>query len=145
ITGGYLPLAATLTTSEIYNSFLGNPREGKTFYHGHTYTGNALASAVSLANLKLIQANSVLNNTQKISTRLHERLQVLNDHPHVGEIRQKGIMAGIELVQDRDSRTPFDSHRRIGHQVILAARKRGVIIRPLGDVIVLMPAIAMLG
>lgn len=143
ITGGYLPLAATLTTSEIYNAFLGKPQDGKTFYHGHTYTGNALASAVSLANLKLIRDNSVLENVQKISARLQERLQVLNDHPHVGEIRQKGIMTGIELVQDRDSRTPFESARRIGHQVILAARKRGVIIRPLGNVIVLMPAIAM--
>ncbi len=143
ITGGYLPLAATVVTDEIYSAFLGEPEEGRTFFHGHTYTGNALACAVSLASLKLIDDDKVLDNVALISSRLEERLDEIKKFPKVGDIRQKGVMVGIELVADTDSKKPFDSALRIGHQVTLAARKRGVIVRPLGDVIVLMPAIAM--
>ena len=143
ITGGYLPLAATVVTDEIYSVFLGEPEEGRTFFHGHTYTGNALACAVSLASLKLIDDDKVLDNVALISARLEERLDEIKKFPKVGDIRQKGVMVGIELVADTDSKKPFDSALRIGHQVTLAARKRGVIVRPLGDVIVLMPAIAM--
>ncbi len=143
ITGGYLPLAATIVTDEIYSAFLGEPEEGKTFYHGHTYTGNALACAVSLASLKLIDDNKVLENVATISSHLSRRLDEIRDLPHVGEIRQKGVMVGIELVADKESKTPYAPASRMGHQVTIAARKRGVIVRPLGDVIVLMPAIAM--
>jgi len=143
ITGGYLPLAATVVTDEIYSAFLGEPEEGRTFFHGHTYTGNALACAVSLASLKLIDENKVLDNVAAISSHLQERLDEISDFPEVGEIRQKGVMVGIELVADKENKTPYDPALRIGHQVTLAARERGVIVRPLGDVIVLMPAIAM--
>lgn len=143
ITGGYLPLAATLTTNEIASAFLGAPDQGRTFFHGHTYTGNPLACAAALASLKLFEDNSVLDNVRQMETLIARSLQPLHDHPHVAEIRQCGIMVGIELVQDRDSLTPFDATHRLGHQVTLAARERGVIVRPLGDVIVLMPAPAM--
>ncbi len=143
LTGGYLPLAATLASEEIYNAFLGQPAEGKTFYHGHTYTGNALGCAVALASLKLFDENRVLENVAQIANLLRERLGVLTNHPHVLEVRQKGIMVGIQLVEDRATKKPFPPEKRIGHQVTLAARKRGVIIRPLGDVVVLMPAPAM--
>ncbi|MEQ9411157.1 MAG: adenosylmethionine--8-amino-7-oxononanoate transaminase [Fuerstiella sp.] len=143
ITGGYLPLAATLATEEIYEAFLGRPSDGRTFFHGHTYTGNPLGCAAAIASLKLFDDNDVLANVADSTALLNDRLAVLNDHPHVGEVRQKGIMVGIELVQDRDRMTPFPTERRLGHQVTLAARKRGVIIRPLGDVIVLMPAPGM--
>ena len=143
ITGGYLPLAATLTTERIYFAFLGQPSEGRTFFHGHTYTGNPLGCAAGLASLQLFDDKHVLQNVRITSARIAERLNVLHDHPHVGEVRQKGLMIGIELVQDRDGLISYDTKLRLGHQVTLAARKRGVILRPLGDVIVLMPAPAM--
>lgn len=143
ITGGYLPLAATLTTDAIYDAFLGEPWEGRTFYHGHTYTGNPLGCAAALATLRLVDENRVLDNVAKCTSVIAERLSVLRDHPHVGEVRQKGMMVGIELVHDKASKTPYPVERRMGHQVTLAARRRNTILRPLGDVVVLMPAPAM--
>jgi len=145
ITGGYLPLAATLATDEIYDAFLGEPALGRTFFHGHTYTGNPLACAAALASLALIEKNNVLDNVRSNSEMLTRRLAELQNHPHVGEIRQKGIMAGIELVADRNNQAPFAAEARIGHRIVLAGRSRGVVIRPLGDVLVLMPAPAMPG
>jgi adenosylmethionine---8-amino-7-oxononanoate aminotransferase len=143
ISAGYLPLAATLATDEIYNAFLAEPSEGKTFFHGHTYTGNPLACAAALASLDLFESRAVLENSQALSARLAMALESLVDHPNVGEIRRKGTMVGIELVRDRATGEPFPDSARIGHRVVLAARARGVIVRPLGDVIVLMPAPAM--
>jgi adenosylmethionine---8-amino-7-oxononanoate aminotransferase len=143
ITGGYLPLAATLATDEIYSAFLAEPHEGKTFFHGHTYTGNPLACAAALASLELFDHNDVLANVAAATYRLQQRLAELADHPHVGEIRKMGLMVGIELVRDRKTKEPFDPSQRIGHKIVLAARERGVIVRPLGDVMVLMPAPAM--
>ncbi|HEY3963085.1 MAG TPA: adenosylmethionine--8-amino-7-oxononanoate transaminase [Planctomycetaceae bacterium] len=143
ITGGYLPLAATIATDEIYEAFLDEPAAGKTFFHGHTYTGNPLACAAALASLELFEKNRVLDNVRETSTLLARRLSELADHPHVGDIRQKGIMVGIELVQNKAGHAAYNPAERIGHRVVLAARERGVMIRPLGDVIVLMPAPAM--
>jgi adenosylmethionine-8-amino-7-oxononanoate aminotransferase len=145
LTGGYLPLAATLTTDKIYEAFLGEPHEGRTFFHGHTYTGNPLGCAAALASLALFDRNDLLANVNRNAERLSRRLAELRDHPHVGEVRQKGIMIGIELVRDRDGNIPFPPERRTGHRVTLAARQRNVVIRPLGDVVVLMPAPAMPG
>ena len=143
ISGGYLPLGATLTTEQVYSAFLGDPWQGRTFYHGHTYTGNALACAAGLASLKLFEDNHVLQNVAAAEAVIRQRLARLRQHPHVAEVRQRGLMVGIELVLDRDSLTPFPVPLRLGHQVTLAARRRGLILRPLGDVIVLMPAPAM--
>jgi adenosylmethionine-8-amino-7-oxononanoate aminotransferase len=143
ITGGYLPLAATLATDEVYNAFLDEPALGKTFYHGHTYTGNPLACAAALASLELFENNRVLENVRHNARLLERRLAELGNHPHVGDVRRKGIMAGIELVAHKSDQQAFDAAARVGHRVVLAARERGVIIRPLGDVIVLMPAPAM--
>ena len=152
LTGGYLPLAATLVTDEIYDAFLGDPWSGRTFYHGHTYTGNPLACAAALASLRLIDEHDVIANARRIEAVLRrELLAITVSHVGVGggaavhfaEVRQKGAMVGIELVQDRETLTPFPSERRIGHQVTLACRRRGVILRNIGDVIVLMPAPAM--
>ncbi len=145
LTGGYLPLAATLVTDEIYDAFLGDPWTGKTFYHGHTYTGNPLACAAALASLRLIDENNIIANARRNEELLRSELASLCEHPHVAEIRQKGTMAGIELVQDRASLKPFPPERRMGHAVTLACRARGVILRNIGDVIVLMPAPAMPG
>ena len=143
LTGGYLPLAATLATGPVFEAFLGEPHQGRTFFHGHTYTGNALGCAAALASLDLFETNAVLENVGEVANRLEKGLASLVDHPHVGEIRQRGAMVGIELVADRDGNLPFPAERRTGHLVTLAARRRGVVIRPLGDVVVLMPAPAM--
>ncbi len=143
ITGGYLPLAATMATDEIYNAFLGAPHEGGTFFHGHTYTGNALAAAAAIASLGLFKTNSVMDNASRNAALISGELSCLEDHAHVAEVRQKGLMVGIELVQDRSTLQPFGSEVRLGHQVTLAARKHGLIVRPLGDVVVLMPAPGM--
>lgn len=143
ITGGYLPLAATIATDEIYSAFLGEPHEGRTFFHGHTYTGNPLGCAAGLASLKLFEERDVLANVKANAAVIERKLAVLGDHPHVGEIRQKGMMIGIELVAERDTKSAYPTPLRMGHQVTLAARRRGVVLRPLGDVVVLMPAPAM--
>lgn len=143
ITGGYLPLAVTMATDEIFDAFEGAPEDYKTFFHGHTYTGNSLACAAALATLKLFDTQQTLENVKENTKILSQRLAELIDHPHVGEVRQKGVMVGIELVADRKKKVAFPADRRMGHQVTLAARNNGVILRPLGDVVVLMPAPGM--
>ena len=143
LTGGYLPLSATFATQEIYNAFLGDPSEGKTFYHGHTYTGNPLACAAAIASLDLFQSTGLLKQVTDKSRALAGMLNELRSLPHVGDIRQKGFMVGIELVKDKSTREPFDPALRIGAKICTAVRKHGVILRPLGDVIVMMPPLAM--
>ena len=143
ISGGYLPLAATVATDEIYNAFLGEPWEGRTFYHGHTYTGNALGCAAALASLQLFETNNVIENVRSNAAYLQQRLAEIAEKDYVGEIRQKGVMVGIELVKDRQTNEPFPAKLRLGHQVTVIARQHGLIVRPLGDVVVLMPAPAM--
>ena len=143
ITGGYLPLAATLTTEEIYEAFLGEFHEFKTFFHGHTYSGNPLAAAVSLASLDIFEQDRVLENLAPKIALLGERLLQLAAHPHVGDVRQRGFMVGIELVADKSTGEAFPVARRTGHRVILEARKLGAILRPLGDVLILMPPLSI--
>jgi adenosylmethionine-8-amino-7-oxononanoate aminotransferase len=143
ITGGYLPLAATFATQKIFDAFLGHPSEGKTFYHGHTYTGNALACAAALASLELFEKNNLLAEVRRKSAALAHRLEVLRPLPHVGDIRQKGLMVGIELVEEKSTKKPFDPARRVGAAVCARLREHGILLRPLGDVIVLMPPLAM--
>jgi lysine--8-amino-7-oxononanoate aminotransferase len=143
ISGGYLPLAATFATQRIFDAFLGDPWEGRTFYHGHTYTGNPLACAAALASLELFGRNAVVENVATNAPKLAAMLDDLRDLPHVGDVRQLGYMVGIELVEDRATRRPFDAKRRVGAEVCNRIRARGVILRPLGDVIVLMPPPAM--
>jgi adenosylmethionine-8-amino-7-oxononanoate aminotransferase len=145
LTGGYLPLAATLTTDEVYHAFLGPAEARRTFYHGHTYTGNPLGAATALASLDLLKQPTGLAALPEKIQRLARHLDRLRDLPHVGEIRQKGLMAGIELVRDRQAREPFDPQFRMGQRVCLAARAQGVWIRPLGDVVVVMPPLAIDG
>jgi adenosylmethionine-8-amino-7-oxononanoate transaminase len=143
ITGGYLPLAATFATQKIFDAFLGEPWEGRTFYHGHTYTGNPLACAAALASLDLFEQNDLVRAVAEKALVLADMLRPLDDLPHVGDVRQKGFMVGIELVQDKATRRPFDPRRRVGVQVCNRIRRHGVIFRPLGDVVVLMPPPAM--
>jgi adenosylmethionine-8-amino-7-oxononanoate aminotransferase len=143
ITGGTLPLAATLTTKRIYNTFLGEIKDQKTFYHGHSYTGNPLACAAALANLEVFEEEKVLMVLQKKIKLLERRLNDFLHLKHVGNIRQCGFMVGIELVEERKTKKLYSMEKRIGHRVTLEARKHGVMIRPLGDVIVLMPPLSI--
>ena len=143
LTGGYLPLAATLATQQIFDAFLGAPVEGRTFYHGHTYTGNPLACAAAVANLELMEMRDTVGNVARNTPALAGMLEPLAALPHVGEVRQKGYMVGIELVKDKATREPFDPALRVAHAVCARVRERGVILRPIGDVIVLMPPPAM--
>ncbi|HYO10070.1 MAG TPA: adenosylmethionine--8-amino-7-oxononanoate transaminase [Tepidisphaeraceae bacterium] len=144
ITGGYLPLAATLATQRIFDAFLGEPSDGRTFFHGHTYTGNPLACAAALASLELFQKNDLVRAVQRKSEALSALLDArVRPLPHVGDVRQKGFMVGIQLVADRATRRPFDAKRRVGAEVCARVRRHGVIVRPLGDVVVLMPPLAM--
>ncbi len=144
ITGGYLPLAATLTREEIFAAFLGEYKEFKTFFHGHTYTGNPLGCAVALANLALFERERIIEQMQPKIAYLRQRLLTETlSLPHVSDIRQWGFMVGIELVKDRTRRQNYPPEKRIGYRVILEARKRGVMIRPLGDVIILMPPLTI--
>lgn len=139
LTGGYLPLAATLATDEVYEAFLGEYRELKTFFHGHTYTGNPLACAAALACLDIFDKDDVLDALQPKIQFLTERLEVMEALAHVGDVRQRGFMAGLELVQDRATKEPYPLDEKIGIKVTMAARREGLIIRPLGNVIVIMP------
>jgi adenosylmethionine-8-amino-7-oxononanoate aminotransferase len=156
LSGGYLPVAATLASGEIFDSFLGRPEGsspsgqadlqsgygGKTFFHGHTFTGNALGCAAAVASIDLIKSSGLLESLPAKIALIHDMLAPLADHPHVGDIRQCGMMVGIELVRERP-RESYEPVLRMGTKVCQEAMRRGVIIRPLGDVVVLMPAPAM--
>lgn len=139
MTGGYLPMAATLTTQRIFDAFLGEYEESKTFFHGHSFTGNQLGAAVSLASLDLLQAQPSITARAKLETILRDALTDLWSLPNVGDIRQVGLVAGVELVRDWRTRQPFDWRERTGIRVCEAMAKRGVLTRPIGNVIVLMP------
>jgi adenosylmethionine-8-amino-7-oxononanoate aminotransferase len=143
LTGGYLPLAATLTTTEIWNAFLGRYEESKTFFHGHTYGGNPLGAAVALATLEVFEAERTLEQLQPKIARLRDHLQRIATHPHAGDIRQCGMIAGIELVRDRATKEPFPWADRRGIRVCQHALSEGVWLRPLGNVIVIMPPLAI--
>jgi adenosylmethionine-8-amino-7-oxononanoate aminotransferase len=144
ITGGYLPLAATLATEPVFEAFLGPYEDFKAFFHGHTYTGNALGCAVALASLRVFEDERTLEGLGPKVATLEARLAAeIAPLAHVGDVRQRGFMVGVELVADRAARRPYPSATRMGHRVILAARRRGVILRPLGNVLVLMPPLAI--
>ncbi len=143
LTGGYLPLAATLATEAVYSAFLGPFESKTTFFHGHTYTGNPLACAAALASLDVFERDRVIEGLPPKQEAFAAGLAQLETHPHVREVRRCGLMAGVELVQDKTAGTPYAYAERRGHRVIVEARARGAILRPLGDVIVLLPPLAM--
>jgi adenosylmethionine-8-amino-7-oxononanoate aminotransferase len=143
ITGGYLPLSAVLTTEAVYSAFLAEYAEMKTFFHGHTYTGNPLCCAAALANLDLFERERTVEMLAPRIEQLRCALASWQDLSHVGEIRQRGFMVGVELVADPERREPYPVEARIGQRVIAAARDRGAVLRPLGDTIVLMPPLSI--
>ena len=147
LTGGYLPVAATLATQRIFDAFCGDGVNGgyggTVFFHGHTFTGNALGCAAACASIDLIACSGLLAALPARIDLVRQKLAPLRDHPHVGDIRQCGLMVGIDLVADRKTKTFFDPGLRVGSAVCRRALDKGLMIRPLGDVVVLMPAPAM--
>jgi adenosylmethionine-8-amino-7-oxononanoate aminotransferase len=143
ISAGYLPFAATLTTDEIWQAFLGRYDEAKTFCHGHTYGGNPLGAAVALASLDIFEEEQTLKRIEPKISRLAEHLQRIADMPHVGDVRQRGLIGAVELVQDRKSKTPFPWQERRGFRVCELALKKGVWLRPLVNVIAIVPPLSV--
>lgn len=142
ITAGYLPLAATVATNEIYQAFLGDRASERTFFHGHSYTGNALACAAALANLEIFKEEQIIAGLADKIAAAKTKLAGFAELTAVADIRQCGLMIGIELQADKLARTPFPPELLIGHRVSMLAREYGLIIRPLGDVVVFMPPLA---
>jgi adenosylmethionine-8-amino-7-oxononanoate transaminase len=137
LTAGYLPMAATLTTEEVYQAFYDDYAKGKTFFHGHTYTGNPLAAAAGLASLNTFEEDGVLEEVQDRSSRLQKEKARFSELPWVGDVRGIGMVAAFELVQDRVTKAPFPAELRMGREVYRLGLKHGVILRPLGDVVYL--------
>ncbi|MBN2218489.1 MAG: adenosylmethionine--8-amino-7-oxononanoate transaminase [Pirellulales bacterium] len=143
ITGGYLPLAATLATDEIHRAFLGDYAEGKTFFHGHTYGGNPLGAAAALATLDIFEHERTLEAIQPKIARLGEHLARIARLPEVGDARQRGLIGAVELVRDKATREPFAWEAKRGIRVCRRALDHGVWIRPLGNVLVIMPPLCV--
>lgn len=142
ITGGYLPVAVTMTTNAIYDAFWGDYAEQKTFFHGHSYTGNQLGCAVALANLALFRRNDLVADVARKAEIVADLLAPIAAQPHVGDIRQKGFMIGIELVRDKATKEPYAWDERMGVHACRRCRDLGMISRPLGNVVVFMPPLA---
>jgi len=143
IAAGYLPLAVTAVVSKVYDAFLGEYAELKTFFHGHTFTGNPLASAVALKNLEIFERDRIIPSLHPKIAYLSGRLEKIANLPHVGEVRQCGLAAGIELVKNKSGKEPYPWEEKIGIQVCLEARKHGIFSRPLGNTIVIFPPLAI--
>lgn len=143
LTGGYLPMAATLATDEIWNAFLGDYSESKTFFHGHTYGGNPLGAAVAMATLDVFEEEQTLVQLQPKIARLAEHLARMAGLPQVGDVRQCGLLGAVELVRDRATKEPYPWAEKRGLRVCDHARSEGVLLRPLGNVVVIMPPLAI--
>lgn len=141
--GGYLPIAATITTRRVWNAFLGEYEQSRSFFHGHTFGGNPLACAAALATLDLFQEEDTLNNVLHAGEILEECLAPLHSHPQVGNIRRRGLAAAVELVADKSNKTAYPWAERRGHRVCQAAMSKGVWLRPLGNTIVIMPPLCV--
>ena len=140
LTGGYMPMAMTITTQAIYDAFYADYQEGKAFMHSHTYSGNPLGCTAALAVQKILREDKVLDKAANTAVYLHQKLtDRLGNHQNVGEIRHLGLINAIELVADKGTKTPFDSQKRLGYQIYKKALKRGLLLRPLGDVLYFNP------
>jgi len=139
LSGGYLPVSATLASGEIFDAFLGEYSDLKTFFHGHSYTGNALGCAAARANLNIFKTENTLQKNEARQETLAQYAAKFWDHPHVGDVRQEGLICAIEIVRDFKTRESFPFAKRIGHRICEAAQKHGLLTRPVGDVLILMP------
>ncbi|MCI4625992.1 MAG: adenosylmethionine--8-amino-7-oxononanoate transaminase [Candidatus Magnetoovum sp. WYHC-5] len=143
ITGGYLPLAVTVATEDIYRAFLGEYEELKTFFHGHSYTGNQIGCAAAISCIELFEKDSTLNKLAGKVELLNRWAEEVKGCRAVGDVRTIGLMAGVELVMDKDTKRPYPFEQKMGWQICLDVRRRGVFLRPLGNIIVIMPPLAI--
>jgi adenosylmethionine-8-amino-7-oxononanoate aminotransferase len=139
LTGGYLPLSAVLTTEPVYSAFYDEYVKLNAFLHSHSFTGNPLACVAALATLSIFKEDDVINGNRSLSEHLGARVRELQDHPHVAEVRQTGMIAAVELVRDKKSREPYDWRERRGLRIYRHALERGVLLRPIGNVVYFMP------
>ncbi len=139
LTGGYLPLAATLATDEVYGAFLGSHAERKTFFHGHSYTGNQLGCAAALGNLKRMRETKLIEGLGEKECLISAHAEAMREHPYVGDVRYKGMVLGIELVADKERKTTYPWEAQVGWRVCDRAREKGLLVRPLGSVVICMP------
>lgn len=137
LTGGTMPLAATITTAEVYNSFLGDPDGGKTFYHGHTYTANPVGCAAALASLDLLEEEEVVDRVARLAPRLAEGARALAELPLVGDVRGIGMVAALELVRDKETKEALPGTAPVFHEIRREGLRRGLFLRPLGNVVYL--------
>ena len=137
LTAGFIPMAATITTDDVYHAFYADYEEGRTFFHGHTFTGNPLASAAALASLEIFEQEKVLDGLQDKIDILQSGMERFKELPWVGDVRGIGMVAAVELVMDRRTRTPFSSEKRVGWMIYKEGLKKGLILRPLGDIVYL--------
>lgn len=144
LTGGYMPMSITVTTDKVYNAFYADYSEGKSFMHSHTYSGSPLGCAAALGVLKVLKEENIFETTLKTAEYLNEQMRTaFSDHPCVGEIRSIGLIHAIELVQNKDSKKPFDSNLRIGYKIYKEALKLGLVLRPLGNVLYFNPPLTI--
>ena len=139
ITAGYIPLAATITTNKIYNAFYDDFSTLKTFYHGHSFTGNPVACAIAVENLKIMEQEKIIDNLQPKIKKLKSCLDKFKTLEHAGDIRHTGMIGAVEMVKDKNTKEPYNFDDRMGHRVFLEALKNGAILRPIGNVIYFMP------
>ena len=139
LTGGYLPLSVTLTTDDIYATFYADYQQLSAFLHSHSYTGNPLGCAAALATLDIFQQDAVIERNKILSQTMADATRQLQDHPHVAEVRQTGMILAIEMVQDKATRPPWPWQERRGLRVYQHGLQNGVLLRPLGNVIYFMP------
>lgn len=143
LTGGYLPLATTLTNKRVYEAFLGKYGEMKHFLHGHTFTGNPLACATALTNLEMYKKNKLISKIQKNSKQFESRISEINDLSLVGDVRHKGMLMGIELVSDKERKTPIKPEKSIYKKIFVEAKKHKIYLRTLGNIVMLVPPLAI--
>lgn len=140
LTGGYMPMAITITTDEIYDAFYADYSSGRAFMHSHTYSGNPLGCSAAIAVQDILQKKPILEDAERRAKYLHKKLKkALDRHPNVGEIRNIGLINAIELISNKESKEGFPSSERIGYQIYRKALKRGLLLRPLGNVIYFNP------
>lgn len=143
LSGGYLPISATLTSNKIWEAFLGPYEQSRSFFHGHTFGGNPLAAAAALANLELFETTPVLEKVNAKATLLEKLLEPLREHPHVGDVRQRGLIAAVEMVADKKNKLGYPWEQRRGVTACRRAIEEGVWLRPLGNVLILMPPLSV--
>lgn len=139
LTGGYLPLSVCMTTAEVYDAFYADYTELKAFLHSHSYSGNALACAAALATLEIFEQEDIIARNRELAAQLRQACARFAEHPHIGEVRQTGMIAALEMVAERDRRTPYPWQERRGLRVYRHALERGALLRPLGNVVYFMP------